>query len=111
MHSVLHGLGLMKKDFLQYILLIYDQSLHSLEFSSSCSFDYVAIYDGPSAASTLLVTICSGSNHVFTSSSHSMTVYFSSDNNTPERGFTAQYNAISASDSKSAKLLFFYLRI
>ncbi|XP_069755899.1 scavenger receptor cysteine-rich domain-containing protein DMBT1-like [Narcine bancroftii] len=65
-----------------------------LEESSSCSFDYVAIYDGPSTSSSLMAKLCHDSNETFTSSSNSMTVYFRSDSSVIRRGFTAIYRTV-----------------
>ncbi|XP_072333726.1 scavenger receptor cysteine-rich domain-containing protein DMBT1-like [Scyliorhinus torazame] len=62
-----------------------------LEVSLSCSNDYVAIYDGASTNSPLIATICTGTNHAFTSSSNTMTIYFKSDHLKTGAGFTAHY--------------------
>ncbi|XP_072333727.1 scavenger receptor cysteine-rich domain-containing protein DMBT1-like [Scyliorhinus torazame] len=62
-----------------------------LEVSSQCSNDYVAIYDGASTNSSLIATICTGSNHTFTSSSNTMTISFKSDHLRTSAGFTAYY--------------------
>ncbi|XP_072333725.1 CUB and zona pellucida-like domain-containing protein 1 [Scyliorhinus torazame] len=62
-----------------------------LEASLQCTNDYVAIYDGASTNSPLIATVCTGSNHVFKSSSNSMTIYFRSDYMTASAGFTAYY--------------------
>ncbi|XP_043569093.1 deleted in malignant brain tumors 1 protein-like [Chiloscyllium plagiosum] len=65
-----------------------------LETSPHCSNDYVAIYDGPSTNSPVLATICTGSSHVFISSSNTMTIYFESDSRDTGPGFTAHYYKI-----------------
>ncbi|XP_038678198.1 cubilin-like [Scyliorhinus canicula] len=62
-----------------------------LEVSLLCSNDYVAIYDGASTDSPLIATICTGSNHTFTSSSNTMTICFKSDRLKTNAGFTAYY--------------------
>ncbi|XP_072333728.1 scavenger receptor cysteine-rich domain-containing protein DMBT1-like [Scyliorhinus torazame] len=65
-----------------------------LEVSSQCTNDYVAIYDGASTKSPLIATVCSGSNHVFRSSSNTMTVYFKSDHIKASAGFSAYYYSV-----------------
>ncbi|XP_072335393.1 cubilin-like [Scyliorhinus torazame] len=85
-----------------YILVDYDGRvrLHIVDFeleaSPGCSNDYVKIHDGPSTNSPVLSTICTGSNHTFTSSSNAMTVYFKSDSQNTAHGFTANYFEMSA---------------
>ncbi|XP_072095764.1 scavenger receptor cysteine-rich domain-containing protein DMBT1-like [Mobula birostris] len=65
-----------------------------LEVSSSCHYDYVAIYDGPSTAYNLLEKLCRASNGTFTSSSNSMTVHFRTDSSVTRRGFAANYRSL-----------------
>ncbi|XP_038629368.1 CUB and zona pellucida-like domain-containing protein 1 isoform X3 [Scyliorhinus canicula] len=62
-----------------------------LELTSTCSYDYIAVYDGPSTNSRLLSKFCQGSDQIFSSSSNSMTIYFRSDSSVTKRGFTAAY--------------------
>ncbi|XP_067909385.1 uncharacterized protein [Heterodontus francisci] len=69
-----------------------------LEVASSCQYDYIAIYDGPSTNSVLLSKICRGSNSTFISSSNSMTIYFRSDSSVYRHGFTAHYYSLSIDD-------------
>ncbi|XP_072333723.1 scavenger receptor cysteine-rich domain-containing protein DMBT1-like [Scyliorhinus torazame] len=65
-----------------------------LEVSSQCTNDYVAIYDGASTKSPLIATVCTGSNHLFKSSSNTMTVYFRSDHLKASAGFTAYFYSL-----------------
>ncbi|XP_053440714.1 deleted in malignant brain tumors 1 protein isoform X3 [Nycticebus coucang] len=67
-------------------------NLH-LEPHSSCSFDYVEIFDGPSNRSNVLGKICNNTSKVFTSSSNRMTVQFRSDISFQNIGFLAWYNS------------------
>ncbi|XP_078080496.1 CUB and zona pellucida-like domain-containing protein 1 [Mustelus asterias] len=69
-----------------------------LETSSSCSFDYIAIYDGPSTHSALLSKFCYGSDQIFVSSSNSMTIYFRTDGSVTRRGFAANYYVLPNDD-------------
>uniref|UniRef100_UPI00398EF8D3 scavenger receptor cysteine-rich domain-containing protein DMBT1-like isoform X2 n=1 Tax=Pristiophorus japonicus TaxID=55135 RepID=UPI00398EF8D3 len=90
-----------------------------LEVTSNCSFDYIAIYDGPSTNSILLSKICHGSNQIFTSSSNSMTIFFSSDSSITRRGFTANYYSLLINDDMltcstyymEAKITMSYLKL
>ncbi|GCC22276.1 hypothetical protein chiPu_0000662 [Chiloscyllium punctatum] len=70
-----------------------------LEVSPHCSNDYIKIFDGPSTNSSVIATICTGSNHEYKSSSNSMTVYFQSDFRNTAPGFTANYYETSANQN------------
>ncbi|XP_078420929.1 scavenger receptor cysteine-rich domain-containing protein DMBT1-like isoform X3 [Cetorhinus maximus] len=72
-----------------------------LEYTSGCSYDYIAIYDGPSTNSVLLSKFCNGSDEIFTSSSSSMTIYFRSDSSVTRRGFAANYSSLPNNDGGS----------
>ncbi|XP_072414169.1 CUB and zona pellucida-like domain-containing protein 1 [Chiloscyllium punctatum] len=90
-----------------------------LEVSSTCSYDYIAIYDGPSTNSVLLSKFCSGSDETFTSTSNSMTVYFRTDSSVTRRGFSASYYVLPndgdlltcSSDYMEAKISRSYLNL
>ncbi|XP_041065220.1 uncharacterized protein LOC121289661 [Carcharodon carcharias] len=69
-----------------------------LEYTSGCSYDYIAIYDGPTTNSVLLLKFCNGSDEIFTSSSNSMTIYFRSDSSVTRRGFAANYSSLPNND-------------
>ncbi|XP_051883694.1 deleted in malignant brain tumors 1 protein-like [Pristis pectinata] len=70
-----------------------------LEATTGCSYDYVAIYNGPTTNSPLLAKLCNEPNEPFISSSNSMTVYFRSDSSVTRRGFTANYHTLPSSDA------------
>lgn len=65
----------------------------SLELHSSCSFDYVAVIDGPPSSANYLGRICNDSSRIFTSSTNRMTVQFRSDASVQNYGFSAWYNS------------------
>ncbi|MBZ3869821.1 Deleted in malignant brain tumors 1 protein [Sciurus carolinensis] len=64
-----------------------------LELHSNCSFDYVAVIDGPPSSTNYLGRICNNSSRIFTSSTNRMTVQFRSDASVQNRGFLAWYNS------------------
>ncbi|XP_062989331.1 deleted in malignant brain tumors 1 protein-like [Elgaria multicarinata webbii] len=80
-----------------YLITLAFQSL-SLEVCSGygCSCDYVEIFDGTLHNSPLLGRICSGSYHIFTTTSNMMTVRFHSDSSVTRSGFRANYRTIPA---------------
>ncbi|XP_078500083.1 scavenger receptor cysteine-rich domain-containing protein DMBT1-like isoform X3 [Lissotriton helveticus] len=65
----------------------------NLEPSNGCSYDYVAVYDGLRASAPLLGTVCNDSIKSFTSTSNSMAVLFTSDENISNAGFHAYYHS------------------
>ncbi|XP_059508915.1 deleted in malignant brain tumors 1 protein-like [Stegostoma tigrinum] len=73
----------------QRIVLVFTEI--QLEVTSSCSYDYIEVYDGPSTHSDLLSKFCQGSHLRFVSSYNSMTIYFRTDSSVTRRGFTANY--------------------
>nr|XP_020136338.1 deleted in malignant brain tumors 1 protein [Microcebus murinus] len=64
-----------------------------LEAHSSCSFDYVEIFDGSLNSSNLLAKICNDTRQIFTSSYNRMTIRFRSDVSFQNTGFFAWYNS------------------
>ncbi|XP_063063043.1 cubilin [Engraulis encrasicolus] len=64
-----------------------------IERHSNCSYDYVAIHDGPTAASPLLALVC-GTERLppISSSGNTIHVRFRSDNSRQHRGFSAQFS-------------------
>ncbi|XP_055502765.1 deleted in malignant brain tumors 1 protein-like [Leucoraja erinacea] len=75
----------------QKVLLWF--SVFELEATSSCSYDFVAVYDGPTTDSALLGKLCIEANETFTSTSNSMTIHFRSDSSQTRSGFAASYHA------------------
>ncbi|XP_053093478.1 deleted in malignant brain tumors 1 protein-like [Pangasianodon hypophthalmus] len=76
-----------------------EQQVVSLTFVSvdiesclGCGCDAVRVYDGPSTSSLLLGTVCGYGRKTFSSSSNTLTVFFSSDNSVNQRGFIAHWN-------------------
>ncbi|CAG5895667.1 unnamed protein product [Menidia menidia] len=63
-----------------------------IENHSNCSWDYVAIYDGPSSSSPLLAHVCGTSAPPVTSTQHSIFVRFRSDSSRSHRGFSATFS-------------------
>ncbi|KAM9316697.1 scavenger receptor cysteine-rich domain-containing protein DMBT1-like [Gastrophryne carolinensis] len=64
-----------------------------LEYTSSCSYDYVMIYDGLPLTTLPLGKICSPINSTFTSSSNVMGVVFRTDGSVRRTGFQAVYSS------------------
>ncbi|CAH1246046.1 OVCH1 [Branchiostoma lanceolatum] len=66
-----------------------------VEDDSTCDYDYVKVYDGPSTSSSVLGTFCGSSLPArVVSSTNVMTVRFVSDSSITETGFVAAYNAV-----------------
>ncbi|XP_070708966.1 cubilin [Pempheris klunzingeri] len=64
-----------------------------IEYHSSCSWDYVAIHDGPTISSPLLTRVCGTSlPHSITSTQNSIYVRFRSDSSRSHRGFSARFS-------------------
>ncbi|XP_034025114.1 cubilin [Thalassophryne amazonica] len=64
-----------------------------IEYSSSCSWDYVAIYDGPTMSSPLLSRVCGSSlPPAITSTQNTIYVRFRSDSSRNHRGFSARFS-------------------
>ncbi|XP_059509055.1 deleted in malignant brain tumors 1 protein-like [Stegostoma tigrinum] len=80
----------------QRIVLVFTEI--QLEVTSSCSYDYIEVYDGPSTHSDLLSKFCQGSHLRFVSSYNSMTIYFRTDSSVTRRGFTANYYTLDNDD-------------
>uniref|UniRef100_A0A673JSX5 CUB domain-containing protein n=1 Tax=Sinocyclocheilus rhinocerous TaxID=307959 RepID=A0A673JSX5_9TELE len=71
------------------------ETLHPLEASSTCRYDYVAIYDGDSASYPLVGTFCGDVVPApFVSASNFLTVHFISDGTVQRRGFIATYSTV-----------------
>ncbi|XP_064410135.1 cubilin [Latimeria chalumnae] len=63
-----------------------------IEHGYSCSYDYVAIYDGPSAESPRLGKLCGGQTpEPITSTQNTIYVRFRSDNSIQHKGFSARF--------------------
>lgn len=71
-------------------------SAFNLEADSTCRFDYLLVYDGPSVGSTELGRFCGpdGSSRVgpIESTSNEMTIVFNSDTSLTNTGFQAYWN-------------------
>ncbi|KAM6953504.1 cubilin [Aplochiton taeniatus] len=64
-----------------------------IENHSNCSFDYVAIYDGPGMSSAMLAHVCgSALPAAITSSQNTIYVRFRSDVSSNRRGFSARFS-------------------
>uniref|UniRef100_A0A3P8SX64 Cubilin n=1 Tax=Amphiprion percula TaxID=161767 RepID=A0A3P8SX64_AMPPE len=64
-----------------------------IEFHGDCSFDYIAIYDGPTAFSPLLALVCGTSiPPPITSTQNTIYVRFRSDTTNTRRGFSAHFS-------------------
>ncbi|XP_047455679.1 cubilin [Mugil cephalus] len=64
-----------------------------IEFSSSCIYDYVSIYDGPSSSAPLLGHICGTTiPPAITSTQNIIYVRFRSDSSRNHRGFSARFS-------------------
>ncbi|TWW71481.1 Cubilin 460 kDa receptor, partial [Takifugu flavidus] len=64
-----------------------------IEFHSNCSWDYVAIHDGPTPSSSLLAHVCGNSlPRSVTSSQNRIYVRFRSDSSRNHRGFSARFS-------------------
>uniref|UniRef100_A0A673AMU3 Cubilin n=1 Tax=Sphaeramia orbicularis TaxID=375764 RepID=A0A673AMU3_9TELE len=63
-----------------------------IEQHSSCSWDYVAIYDGPTASSPLLARVCGSTPPpLIASTQNTIYVRFRSDSSRSHRGFSAYF--------------------
>ncbi|MCI4382269.1 hypothetical protein PGIGA_G00012950 [Pangasianodon gigas] len=62
-----------------------------IEASTGCRYDAVHVYDGPSASSPLLGSVCGLQTRSFSSSGNNLTVVFASDNTGNGGGFVAQW--------------------
>ncbi|KAM6900418.1 cubilin [Xenentodon cancila] len=63
-----------------------------IEYHSSCSWDYVAIHDGPSMSSPQLTKVCGTSTPPITSTQNTVYVRFRSDSSRNHRGFSARFS-------------------
>ncbi|XP_028278938.1 deleted in malignant brain tumors 1 protein-like isoform X4 [Parambassis ranga] len=66
----------------------------NIELESSCFYDAIYIYDGPSTSSSLLGMLCGRKNSTFYSTGPSLTVSFKSDSIVSYSGFRAYYRAV-----------------
>ncbi|XP_046339402.1 neuropilin-2-like [Haliotis rufescens] len=62
-----------------------------LEYSSTCAYDYVILFDGPSSLSPVLKRFCGTSEPTVTSSSQHVHVKFNTDGTVNRRGFNIRY--------------------
>eukprot|EP00058_Branchiostoma_floridae_P010524 XP_002596012.1 hypothetical protein BRAFLDRAFT_123740 [Branchiostoma floridae] len=77
----------------KFVMLQFSQ--FDVEQDSSCSYDYVKVYDGASVSSPVLGTFCGTSVPAsLVSSSNHMTVRFVSDSSITETGFSATFSAV-----------------
>ncbi|XP_061094184.1 cubilin [Conger conger] len=73
-------------------------SLLEIESHSSCVWDYVAVYDGPSEASPLLARVCGFSRpDPVTSTQSTISVRFRSDGSRNHKGFSARFSVLCGS--------------
>ncbi|XP_072883756.1 scavenger receptor cysteine-rich domain-containing protein DMBT1-like [Hemitrygon akajei] len=77
----------------------------NLEANSGCTYDYVAIYDGPSTNDPLLARICSQPNETYTSLYNSMTIYFRTDGSVTQQGFSANYHSLPINDGELCEIV------
>ncbi|XP_074549445.1 cubilin [Halichoeres trimaculatus] len=63
-----------------------------IEPHSSCMWDFVAIYDGPTMSSPLLAKVCGTSHPSITSTQNTIYVRFRSDSSRSHRGFSARFS-------------------
>ena len=74
----------------QLVMLTFTRM--DIESHSSCAYDYVSVYDGPSTASALLGKFCGSAVPApVASTSPTLTVVFHSDSGSGGLGFEAQY--------------------
>nr|XP_046226989.1 cubilin [Scatophagus argus] len=70
-------------------------NVFELESSSTCSYDYVKVYDGDSINFPLVGTFCGNSiPSYFVSSGNFLTIHFVTDNSVQRRGFNATYRVV-----------------
>ncbi|XP_067664569.1 bone morphogenetic protein 1-like [Haliotis asinina] len=62
-----------------------------LEYSSTCAYDYVIVYDGPTSASSVLLRFCGTSEPTLTSSSEHLHIQLKTDGSLNRRGFKIRY--------------------
>ncbi|XP_028628385.1 CUB and zona pellucida-like domain-containing protein 1 [Grammomys surdaster] len=75
-----------------------------LEMDEHCRFDFIAVYDGPSATSGLLKQFCGREKPTFESSSDVMTVVLSTDYANSYKGFSASYTSTYIEDVNTTSL-------
>ncbi|XP_069007315.1 cubilin [Embiotoca jacksoni] len=63
-----------------------------IEYHSNCNWDYVAVHDGPTSSSPLLVRVCGTVPPSITSTQNTMYVRFRSDSSRRHRGFSARFS-------------------
>ncbi|XP_063078371.1 deleted in malignant brain tumors 1 protein-like [Engraulis encrasicolus] len=61
---------------------------------AQCRFDSVSVYDGPASDKRLLGRLCGTQTGNYKSTRNELTVVFSSDSSTTQKGFTAEYSFI-----------------
>ncbi|KAJ8276925.1 hypothetical protein GJAV_G00069430 [Gymnothorax javanicus] len=76
--------------------VLFNFSVLEIESHSSCAWDYVAVYDGPSEDSPLLGRVCGFTrpNNPFTSTQHTIFVRFRSDLSGNHKGFSAKFSTV-----------------
>ncbi|XP_029110994.1 cubilin [Scleropages formosus] len=73
--------------------VLFNFTVLEVESQLSCSWDYVAVHDGPSESSPLLARVCGMTPPPpITSSQNIIYVRFRSDNSNAHRGFSAQFS-------------------
>ncbi|XP_036907188.1 CUB and zona pellucida-like domain-containing protein 1 [Sturnira hondurensis] len=76
-----------------------------LEVDENCRFDFIAVYDGPSATSGLIGQVCGRVKPTFESSSNLLTIVLSTDYANSYRGFSASYASIYAENVNTTSLI------
>ncbi|KAG5267002.1 hypothetical protein AALO_G00238700 [Alosa alosa] len=67
----------------------------SLEYQSTCAYDSISVYDGPTPSSPLLAKMCGDQyNRVVKSTRNDVTVVFATDSSGTESGFHAEYSYV-----------------
>ncbi len=63
------------------------------QYSSSCSFDFLVLYDGDSTSESEIGTYCgTNSPGCISSSAENLLLYLESNSGSNERGFSATFN-------------------
>ncbi|XP_063163887.1 CUB and zona pellucida-like domain-containing protein 1 [Candoia aspera] len=73
-----------------------------LEMDVNCRYDFLAIYDGPTASFPLIKKACGRVAPTFESSSNAMTIVMSTDYANSYRGFSAHYTSIPITEANTS---------
>ena len=76
--------------------VVVNFSEFELESNSTCSYDYLSIYDGPDASSPLIGTYCGTDSPGMVSGSNGLTFVFHSDGSVTKAGWVADVSCYSA---------------